>query len=612
MCGDRISYKLAALLLKMSLRGARRQSNLHYCGKNKDCFTTFAMTSALKIALILLICNFALANKIIYVDDDVAGANDGSSWQNAYNYLQDALADAKIAEKPVEIRVAQGIYKPDQGAGQTAGDRNTAFQLINDTALSGGYAGIFEPDPNERNIEKYETILSGDLVENDLDELDLDKLFDDPTREENSIYVVQNNSETVIDGFKITAGNGYNENSGFYWGGGLRSNGKLQVLNCTFTRNSGSRGTLTNEGGIMTLTNCDFTSNNGGIFSFGNDLKKLKVINSAFTNNIANEGAAINGWDILVTDCVFVNNSARYGGAINGRSGISVSGCVFMNNSARYGGAIYTEGLSTVNNCVFKKNSASYDGGGISFYMGIYSMSGGISFFGDQYGTSDGVSTMNKWNIHNCVFEDNSATNNGGAIDIFLISPPEFVEISNCTIVNNSAANGKAIAFILDSEQNALINNSIIRNGTDAIRIFYNSGLEINYCNIQNGQDSVSEPEGGLVWGAGNIDVDPLFADPNNNDYHLKSQAGRFDPDTQRWVQDDVTSPCIDAGDPNSPIGYEPFPINMGAYGGTSEASKSYFGEPVCETIVAGDINGDCKVDQTDLDILMLHWLEEH
>jgi hypothetical protein len=47
----------------------------------------------------------------------------------------------------------------------------------------------------------------------------------------------------------------------------------------------------------------------------------------------------------------------------------------------------------------------------------------------------------------------------------------------------------------------------------------------------------------------------------------------------------------------------------MGVYGGTAEASKSYFGEPVCETIVAGDINGDCKVDFWDLAIMATHWL---
>lgn len=125
--------------------------------------------------------------------------------------------------------------------------------------------------------------------------------------------------------------------------------------------------------------------------------------------------------------------------------------------------------------------------------------------------------------------------------------------------------------------------------------------------------------------GAGNTGTDPCFASPGywgsngvwiDGDYHLKSQAGRWNPTSQTWVKDDVTSPCIDAGDPASPIGLEPFPnggiINMGAYGGTAEASKSYFGKPVCETIVAGDINGDCIVDFKDFALMAFHWLEEH
>ena len=48
----------------------------------------------------------------------------------------------------------------------------------------------------------------------------------------------------------------------------------------------------------------------------------------------------------------------------------------------------------------------------------------------------------------------------------------------------------------------------------------------------------------------------------------------------------------------------------MGAYGGTAEASKSYFSMPLCQTIVAGDINGDCIVDFTDIEILLQHWME--
>jgi hypothetical protein len=80
-------------------------------------------------------------------------------------------------------------------------------------------------------------------------------------------------------------------------------------------------------------------------------------------------------------------------------------------------------------------------------------------------------------------------------------------------------------------------------------------------------------------------------------------------------VQDDVTSPCIDAGNPVSPIVDEQFPnggvINMGAYGGTDKASKSYFGGPVCETIVAGDVNGDCIVNYLDFRLMALNWLRD-
>jgi len=110
--------------------------------------------------------------------------------------------------------------------------------------------------------------------------------------------------------------------------------------------------------------------------------------------------------------------------------------------------------------------------------------------------------------------------------------------------------------------------------------IIYYNGSDYNGVQIESNFATVTYSDVQGNWpGEGNIDVDPLFADPANGDYHLKSQAGRWDPASQRWVQDDVTSPCIDKGDPNSSIGDEPQPnggrINMGAYGGTDEASKS-------------------------------------
>jgi len=97
------------------------------------------------------------------------------------------------------------------------------------------------------------------------------------------------------------------------------------------------------------------------------------------------------------------------------------------------------------------------------------------------------------------------------------------------------------------------------------------SRATVSYSDIQDG------------WtGAGqyNIDDEPLFAYSANGNYYPKSQAGRWDSNSQSWVVDNVTSPCIDAGDPGTPVGLEPLPnggvINMGAYGGTPQASMSF------------------------------------
>ena len=79
--------------------------------------------------------------------------------------------------------------------------------------------------------------------------------------------------------------------------------------------------------------------------------------------------------------------------------------------------------------------------------------------------------------------------------------------------------------------------------------------------------------------GQGNIDGDPLFVDPDNGDYHLRSNRGRYWPEHDVWILDRLTSPCIDGGDPNAEPLDEPIPnggrINMGAYGGTAQASLS-------------------------------------
>jgi predicted outer membrane repeat protein len=228
--------------------------------------------------------------------------------------------------------------------------------------------------------------------------------------------------------------------------------------------------------------------------------------------------------------------------------------------------------------CIFTGNSAAWDGGA------IYA-----------------VSTT----FENCIFSGNRVLEfrndilGGGAVHIPGTAMfGKAVTINNCTFIKNWSEFGCAISYF----GLASMNNCILRGSENQIYEHFPYGAPsfVRYSNVQGGWE-----------GEGNIDVDPLFVDPGywahiedpnlvvepnepnavwvDGDYHLKSQAGRWDPNSESWpaaaswVQDYVTSPCIDTGDPNRPIDPEPFPngsiINMGAYGGTVEASKSYFNE---------------------------------
>jgi len=121
-------------------------------------------SSNIRRKIIVLVVVLAIAGtasgKIIYVDANAPGADNGASWENAYNFLQDALADANSSVKPVEIHVAQGVYLPDSNSAEPngTGDREATFQLLNGVTLKGGYAGFGESEPNARDIVLSEAV----------------------------------------------------------------------------------------------------------------------------------------------------------------------------------------------------------------------------------------------------------------------------------------------------------------------------------------------------------------------------------------------------------------------------------------------------------------------
>ena len=176
--------------------------------------------------------------------------------------------------------------------------------------------------------------------------------------------------------------------------------------------------------------------------------------------------------------------------------------------------------------------------------------------------------------IRNCLIVGNLCDGPYGAIIYCQDSSPVF---ENLTVHGNNAdSTGAAFRFI---DCNSVISNSIL---------WGNAPGEIV---VESGHDplvSYSDVLG--TWpGPGNIEVDPEFALPGfwtvdstwiPGDYHLLSEIERWDPNSLTWIADTLTSPCIDAGDPNSPYVHEPTPngqrINMGVYGGTDQASASF------------------------------------
>jgi hypothetical protein len=187
--------------------------------------------------------------------------------------------------------------------------------------------------------------------------------------------------------------------------------------------------------------------------------------------------------------------------------------------------------------------------------------------------------------IANCLIIGNRVSAVNGAV---VYCTDSRATLLNCTVADNYGGwNGAALH--LENSPVQVVNSILWANAPNPIVAAGVAAPSIRYSCIVGG------------WpGPGNIDTDPLFAragtwvnrlnpdlvvTPDHpdamfvmGDYHLQSQAGRWDPGLRQWVQDAATSPCINAGDPASPVGDEPVPnggiIDMGVYGGTAETAR--------------------------------------
>ena len=302
-------------------------------------------------------------------------------------------------------------------------------------------------------------------------------------------------------------------------------------------------------------------------FYFHNDEGPDSVLNGLTITggHTSSGGAILSMWSSpAIMNCVIVGNSADSAGGIQNISGSNpvLVNCTFSKNSAVWlGGAVrnHTSGPALFN-CVLNANSAKYGG------------------------AMQNENSSSNPTLVDCTLAYNSASEWGGAICNATGSAGATPILTNCILWANTDKYGPDEAAQIDGGA-PILNYSCLQDWT------------------------------GRLGGIGNIDADPCFVDttspdPNQWDFHLQSTVGRWDPNQNQWLTDANTSRCIDAGDPNSDWTVELWPhgkrINMGAFGGTPQASMS-----LSNVGNIADLNNSDFVNWQDLSLLVDRWLSQ-
>ncbi|MFO8009711.1 MAG: choice-of-anchor Q domain-containing protein, partial [Dehalococcoidia bacterium] len=246
---------------------------------------------------------------VIYVNASATGAGDGSSWEDAYTDLQDALSAASSGD---EIWVAAGTYVPGT-------ERWQSFSMKNGVGIYGGFPASGNPGWEDRDWVENETILSGDIgVPGDASDNSYNVFY-------HSKQTGLNNS-AILNGFIITGGAGD--------GGALHNhNSSPTITNCVFSDNCspwGDGGAIYNNDSSPTLVNCVFHSNSAGGDGGAIYNKKSSpvITNCVFHNNSAGgTGGALFDFNVPseVTNCILRGNSPGEIGNKNATSLVTYS-----------------------------------------------------------------------------------------------------------------------------------------------------------------------------------------------------------------------------------------------------------------------------------------------
>lgn len=522
----------------------------------------------------------ALASQVVFVNHAATGANDGTSWADAFTSLRVALDAATSGQ---ELWVAQGTYLP----GPTA-QMSDSFVLANGVALYGGFAGG-ETSLAQRDWIAHPTILSGDVGQDDVYGNPWWNGWNIGTANSAQVVTATNvDASAILDGFVVCDGStgpaGTPAGSWEMFAGGLMcTSASPTIVHCTFEYNLaafGSGSAIYVLDGSPTLRDCVFQHNwvhlgSGAVHVAG--ASRPVIEDCVFYDNFATtgsggqeaQGAGLTlGWNlppITVLRCTFDSNSAqqfsagggieqaRGGGLSSFSDGLTVRECVFRRNKANAGGALYVWGSTTIVDSLFVEND-------------VYNcVVGGTTVSG--YGSAIGAT--NYWNHP--------------------------MRVVGCTLVKNRVVSGEAGAVYGGGTHDIAVYDSILWGNTapppaSTRQANYKGNVVLEHCCVEGlFAPDPNDPPPQQADVPGCIETQPQFVSYTTLDLHLA--AG---------------SPCVDTGsnallpgtaeldlDGHQRIwqGASSFTVDMGCYEHASPpppACPAIVLQPVSKTVGAG------------------------
>ncbi len=267
---------------------------------------------------------------------------------------------------------------------------------------------------------------------------------------------------------------------------------------------------------------------------------------------VAGGGVHANG-TAIIRNCIIRNNRALLdpnvsmpiypdgmGGGVYLQDDALLKKCRIVHNIAQVrGGGILTDGNNSIIKCNIRNNYSMEFGDG----AGLYQYEGELLIRNSEFSRNNtnriggAIIVDSDTEIYNCLFEKNRS-GLGGAL---IVGESGNVEIVNSVFYRNKTSSRSNSSAIVSSGNILIINTIVWKNGGENNYKFYPTHAVYTLTD-----------EFRVVFGNGNIDLNPLFVNIDRGDYHLSAD-----------------SPCLNAGHPGDSFKDSDGTRNdMGIYGG--------------------------------------------